>query len=157
MSLGFGQVDPKEWAGLSAGMGGDKVPVGDYAIRLSGLRVLDPTERTKGCYVAFVQGVTTEHNAEEAYRDKTLQESLRYHPNPPTDDLRTMNAITQGTIGDICKAANAAPQIDPNTQQIDLLGTLQLAVNAGALVMVTVTHSEKGYQNLGNWRPLEGA
>lgn len=159
MSLsGFGNVSTRDWATLRTGPGGDDIPNGDYAVAATAeLRHVAPQPGRwdgKGFYAT--KFVTTEGNVEE-YRNKVLEYTFWYHPNPMTEQHHKGNGYTLGDMARIVGALGFEDTLTNPEGDVDPVATLEAALKyaaeANVKLLVTVTHNDKGYMQLRNFRP----
>lgn len=158
MSLGFGSVSTKDWAALRVGMGGDKLPPADYEVEvLAELRHVEAQpDKWNGRGFLAVKYVTTKNNNSE-FQNKVLERLFWYSPNPTDDRDLASNQMTLGDMARLVAAIGFEGHVSDDSGQIDPVATLEAAIAWGAennvKLLVTVSHTDKGYQNVRRERP----
>ena len=128
---------------------------GDYEVTPVQFTEIDPGKSKKGIGAYMVLCQVTENN-DPKWAGKKVQARFQYHPNPPTDGLKQMNAISLQAAVKFIEAANVQPMLGPDGM-IDTVGTLRMTPQLGVRLMVTVTHrvqDGKSYQDVDGYRPL---
>lgn len=155
MSLGWGKVTAEEWAAAKAAtLGSDDVPNGDYMVEATSLRHIEPKDEKHGAYI--VSCLTTTDGNPASLAGKKLELRFQYNPNPKTDGIKTMNAISLQNAIQLIEAARVEPQSDP-TGALDIPGTLGMICTMKAKVIVEVTRRKDGdktYVDVVRPRPL---
>ncbi len=152
MALGFGKVSLQEWNDAKASLSGDKIDPGDYEVSLAEeVRVLPPDEKRKGQGVVLVRFTVTEGN--EKFVGKKLVRGFRFHPNPPSDKITQMNDITVAELVRLCDACNVAPEPGPDGA-IDVVENVKRLPLVQPKLLVSVSHNEQGYQDVGSFKPI---
>lgn len=157
MALGWGKVTPQEWAAAkSAGFGSDDVPAGEYVVKITEYRHIDPAKNSKGIGTHIVVGHTTvEGNAPE-WSGKKLEMTFSYHPTSTAANYIQMGQIAMQNAIKLIEACNVEATTDSNGY-LDVAATLKMLPTMEPVVVVSVSKEVKDgkpRQDVGNPRQV---
>jgi hypothetical protein len=155
MSMFSPNVTKADINALRSGPGGDKVPPGDYEVTPDGaLRHIEPNEGWggRGAYAAKFL-ITAANEGDEA--GKKIETLFSYHPDPESSSkpagYAKMNEITLQNMLRLLDATGLDPSEEADGS-INLVEQLGVAFSQSPTLYVTVSHNDRGYQEVGNFR-----
>ena len=149
MSLGWGEVSAKEWAELKTKPGADRVPPGDYEVKIEKYVHFEPKDGKIGMHMLVCK--TTDKN--EIGPGKELNIKFNYMPDPQDDGKRKMNLISQQNAKQLFEATQIPPVTTP-AGNVNIAETIKAVAQAQPKIMLLVTDSkDPEYQETKNFRP----
>jgi len=151
MSMFSTTVNHKDFKRMAAGGRGATVDGGDYEVIATGeCKHYDPGSNGIGSYNVALQ--ITENNENEDTHEDVLISRFQYDPSPADSGREKMNEITLQNMAKLIEASGVEPTTGPDGS-VDLAQAMQSILATEPKFMITVSHNEKGYQDVGNFRP----